>query len=116
MESDIGNPLEYTPMYSKKKNQWRMNNSRTRPGVLLPPAPPPPPPPENAIPRKDIYLFIHSLFYDKTASLSHIREAFILGRFFMGKTMQPVILSTRIRIILFFHLPFKCFVSIHLTE
>ena len=79
MDTDIGNPIEYNPEVTEEEE----------PPV---PSPPqyyfpqammvPPPPPE---PKKD---FLANL--DKTAYLV-IFAAFILG-FFMGKTMQPVIL------------------------
>jgi hypothetical protein len=79
MDTDIGNPIEYNPEVTEEEE----------PPVPSPPqyyfpqammAPPPPPEP-----KKD---FLANL--DKTAYLV-IFAAFILG-FFMGKTMQPVIL------------------------
>lgn len=79
METDIGNPIEYNP-------DVRVEEEEQTPDVqyYYPPPPPmmaPPPPPEKPDPFAGL---------DKTAYLI-IFAAFILG-FFMGKTMQPVIL------------------------
>lgn len=80
MDTEIGNPIEYNPEVTEEEDQ--------------PTAPPPqyffsqpmmPPPPPVLEQKSD---FLASL--DKTAYLV-IFAAFILG-FFMGKTMQPVIL------------------------
>ena len=78
METDIGNPIEYNP-------EVRVEEEEPQLQYYYPPPPPvmmtPPPPPE----KPDLFASL-----DKTAYLI-IFAAFILG-FFMGKTMQPVIL------------------------
>lgn len=72
METDIGNSIEYNPEVHVEEEPPAQQQY-----YYLPP-PPPPVKPD---------LFAH---LDKTAYLV-IFAAFILG-FFMGKTMQPVIL------------------------
>jgi len=78
METDIGNPIEYNP-------EVRVEEEEPQLQYYYPPPPPvmmtPPPPPE----KPDLFASL-----DKTAYLI-IFAALILG-FFMGKTMQPVIL------------------------
>ena len=86
MESDIGNPIEYSPdLLDKDDRSMRGDHEQEhmQPMYYYPPPPPPPnyPPPEKI----DIFSNL-----DKTAYIV-IFVAFILG-FFMGKTMQPVIL------------------------
>tara|TARA_B100001996_G_scaffold373434_1_gene350911 strand:- start:1132 stop:1395 length:264 start_codon:yes stop_codon:yes gene_type:complete len=84
MESDIGNPLEYTPDVLEKEEQMEDEQHEQDPMYYYPP--PPPPPPQMQYQEKiDIFSNL-----DKTAYIV-IFVAFILG-FFMGKTMQPVIL------------------------
>lgn len=84
MESDIGNPLEYTPDVLEKEEQIEDEQHEQEPMYYYPP--PPPPPPQMQYQEKiDIFSNL-----DKTAYIV-IFVAFILG-FFMGKTMQPVIL------------------------
>lgn len=80
MDTDIGNPIEYNPEVTEEEEP----PVPSPPQYYFPQAmmAPPPPPPE---PKND---FLANL--DKTAYLV-IFAAFILG-FFMGKTMQPVIL------------------------
>ena len=80
MDTDIGNPIEYNPEVTEEEEP----PVPSPPQYCFPQAmmAPPPPPPE---PKND---FLANL--DKTAYLV-IFAAFILG-FFMGKTMQPVIL------------------------
>lgn len=73
METDIGNSIEYNPEVHVEEEPPAQQQY-----YYLPPPPPPPVKPD---------LFAH---LDKTAYLV-IFAAFILG-FFMGKTMQPVIL------------------------
>jgi hypothetical protein len=84
MESDIGNPLEYTPDVLEKEEPMEDEQHEQEPMYYYPP--PPPPPPQMQYQEKiDIFSNL-----DKTAYIV-IFVAFILG-FFMGKTMQPVIL------------------------
>jgi hypothetical protein len=84
MESDIGNPLEYTPDVLEKEEPMEDEQREQDPMYYYPP--PPPPPPQMQYQEKiDIFSNL-----DKTAYIV-IFVAFILG-FFMGKTMQPVIL------------------------
>ena len=84
MESDIGNPLEYTPDVLEKEEPMDDEQHEQEPMYYYPP--PPPPPPQMQYQEKiDIFSNL-----DKTAYIV-ILVAFILG-FFMGKTMQPVIL------------------------
>ena len=84
MESDIGNPLEYTPDVLEKEEPIEDDQREQEPMYYYPP--PPPPPPQMQYQEKiDIFSNL-----DKTAYIV-IFVAFILG-FFMGKTMQPVIL------------------------
>ena len=72
-------PIEYNPEVTQEEEP------EPQPQYYYPPMMMPPPPPEPPTPKTD---FLASL--DKTAYLV-IFAAFILG-FFMGKTMQPVIL------------------------
>lgn len=88
METELGNPIEYSP------NLPDDNNVQENPveEMRVPEEPMyyyQPPPPQMHTPGKpDSNDFFSSL--DKTAYII-IFVAFILG-FFMGKTMQPVIL------------------------
>lgn len=84
MESDIGNPIEYNPNIIDKDPPEQAPSNDMAQEYYYPPAPPPPP---MAHYQEKIDVF-SSL--DKTAYIV-IFVAFILG-FFMGKTMQPVIL------------------------
>ena len=89
MESDIGNPIEYTPDIMDKQETSSLRDVMDEPREEYYYAPPPPPIPQQPYqmhPEK-IDLFSN---LDKTAYIV-IFVAFILG-FFMGKTMQPVIL------------------------
>ena len=91
MESDIGNPIEYSPDLMDKEGSSSIRDALEEPEQEQPvyyyaPPPPPPPSPYPMQPEK-IDLFSN---LDKTAYIV-IFVAFILG-FFMGKTMQPVIL------------------------
>jgi len=87
METDIGNPIDYNPEILDKEDE--MHPQHTEPQqqpeddyYYYPPAPPP------AMPQVQKIDLFNDL--DKTAYIV-IFVAFILG-FFMGKTMQPVIL------------------------
>jgi len=84
MESDIGNPLEYTPDVLEKEEQMEDEQHEQEPMYYYPP---PPPPPQQMQYQEKIDIFSN---LDKTAYIV-VFVAFILG-FFMGKTMQPVIL------------------------
>lgn len=84
MESDIGNPLEYTPDVLEKEEPMEDEQHEQEPMYYYPPQPPPPPQMQY---QEKIDIFSN---LDKTAYIV-IFVAFILG-FFMGKTMQPVIL------------------------
>ena len=84
MESDIGNPLEYTPDVLEKEEPMEDEQREQEPMYYYPPQPPPPPQMQY---QEKIDIFSN---LDKTAYIV-IFVAFILG-FFMGKTMQPVIL------------------------
>jgi hypothetical protein len=86
MESDIGNPIDYNPDIIDKDEQIITEDQHEQEPVYYYPPPPPPPPPVQQYQEKiDIFSNL-----DKTAYIV-IFVAFILG-FFMGKTMQPVIL------------------------
>ena len=84
MESDIGNPLEYTPDVLEKEEPMEDEQQEQEPMYYYPPQPPTPPQMQY---QEKIDIFSN---LDKTAYVV-IFVAFILG-FFMGKTMQPVIL------------------------
>ena len=84
MESDIGNPHEYTPDVLEKEEPMEDEQQEQEPMYYYPPQPPPPPQMQY---QEKIDIFSN---LDKTAYIV-IFVAFILG-FFMGKTMQPVIL------------------------
>jgi len=85
METDIGNPIEYNPsIEEQEKNE---DNKQQEEQYYFHPsemtyAPPPPPQPTESV---DIFKSI-----DKTTWIIAF-AVFLLG-FFMGKTMQPVIL------------------------
>lgn len=93
METDIGNPIDYKSEIESLNNDYYDEDPRQR--VSYMPPPPPPPPmnygmqqqwqPVDVNKTNDLFSSI-----DKTAYVI-IFVAFILG-FFMGKTMQPVIL------------------------
>lgn len=90
MESDIGNPIEYTPDIMDKQETSSLRDVMDEPQEEQPMyyyAPPPPPPSSYQMHTEKVDLFSN---LDKTAYIV-IFVAFILG-FFMGKTMQPVIL------------------------
>jgi hypothetical protein len=74
-------PIEYNPEVTQEEEEPEPQPQYYYPPMMMPP----PPPLEPEKPKVD---FLASL--DKTAYLV-IFAAFILG-FFMGKTMQPVIL------------------------
>jgi len=95
METDIGNPIEYKPdidlMSADKDNGNEGDNfyydesePQHHPQMMyIPPPPPPPPPP--IMPNSD-------LFSNMDKNMIVIAFAVFLLGFFMGKTMQPVIL------------------------
>jgi hypothetical protein len=89
METDIGNPIDYNPDILDKEDEMHPQHSEQQQQqpedeyYYYPPAPPPP-----TIPQTQKIDLFNDL--DKTAYIV-IFVAFILG-FFMGKTMQPVIL------------------------
>ena len=89
MDTEIGNPIEYNPEIDTSSNEHVRHETDADPPQYY--FPPPPPmmmmqQPQPIEPQKpDIFANL-----DKTAYLV-IFAAFILG-FFMGKTMQPVIL------------------------
>lgn len=78
MDTEIHNPIDYNPQIGDESEPQHIEEPEPQHYYY----PPPPPPPQ---PKVD---FLAGL--DKTAYLV-IFAAFILG-FFMGKTMQPVIL------------------------
>jgi hypothetical protein len=80
MDTDISSPIEYNPQMDEKEEDEPQQYYYAPPPMMMPP-----PPPQQPEVKKD---FLASL--DKTAYLV-VFAAFILG-FFMGKTMQPVIL------------------------
>jgi hypothetical protein len=88
METDIGNPIEYNPsMEEQEKNE---DNKIQEEQYYFHPsemtyAPPPPPPPVRSTEGMDIFKSV-----DKSTWIIAF-AVFLLG-FFMGKTMQPVIL------------------------
>ena len=92
MDTEIGNPIEYNPEIDTKESEAFIPDNDIDPNQYYYPPQHQPmmmmmqPPQQHAEPGKtDIFANL-----DKTAYLV-IFAAFILG-FFMGKTMQPVIL------------------------
>jgi hypothetical protein len=87
METDIGNPIEYNPTLDEQEknedNKHQEEQYYFHPSEMTyaPPPAPPPPPTEGM----DIFKSI-----DKSTWIIAF-AVFLLG-FFMGKTMQPVIL------------------------
>ena len=80
MDTEIGNPIEYNPQVV---NEEPLRDEQEQQQYYYPPQHMILPPQESS--KSDIFTNL-----DKTAYLV-IFAAFILG-FFMGKTMQPVIL------------------------
>ena len=80
METDIGNPIEYIPTIEKEEEPAQ----EEQPYYMEYPMQPPmiPPPPEKKF----------DLFENVEKSTWIIAFAVFLLGFFMGKTMQPVIL------------------------
>jgi len=80
METDIGNPIEYNPTMDSLNDK---NEEPEQPYYMDYPIQPPPPPPQNE--KFDLF--------DRVEKSTWIIAfaVFLLG-FFMGKTMQPVIL------------------------
>ena len=86
METDIGNPIEYNPTMdplSQDVNEEPEQREQEPPMPYYMDYPPPPPPPQSQ--ENDIFSKI-----DKSTWIIAF-AVFLLG-FFMGKTMQPVIL------------------------
>ena len=81
METDIGNPIEYNPTIPDKQVEEPMHEEEHPPSYYM--DYPPPQPPQN----KSFDLFEK---VDKSTWIIAF-AVFLLG-FFMGKTMQPVIL------------------------
>lgn len=79
METDIGNPIEYNPTIEKEEEE----QEQMPPQYYMDYPPPPPPPPQNE--KFDLFEKV-----DKSTWIIAF-AVFLLG-FFMGKTMQPVIL------------------------
>jgi hypothetical protein len=83
MDTEIGNPIEYNPQVVNEEplrdEQEQQQYYYPPPHMMVPPQV------SQETPKPDIFANL-----DKTAYLV-IFAAFILG-FFMGKTMQPVIL------------------------
>jgi|TARA_B100000401_G_C52697223_1_gene667296 hypothetical protein len=87
METDIGNPIEYNPVLEDVPEEKDENNEKSTEEYYFHPsevANYPPPPYQS----KDTFDVFNNL--DKTTWIL-IFGVFLLG-FFMGKTMQPVIL------------------------
>lgn len=84
METDIGNPIEYTPTLEDHGQEEEKNEDKEQYYFHPSYAPPPPlpPPPQST---SDLFKNI-----DKSTWIIAF-AVFLLG-FFMGKTMQPVIL------------------------
>ena len=89
MESEIGNPIEYNPNLDplnqdkmEEEHQPSMHQEPQQPYYMDYPPPPPPQPQESA-------KFDFSNIDKSTWIIAF--AVFLLG-FFMGKTMQPVIL------------------------
>lgn len=85
METDIGNPIEYNPtLDEQEKNEDNKQEEQYyfHPSEMTYAPPPAPPPPTESM---DIFKSI-----DKSTWIIAF-AVFLLG-FFMGKTMQPVIL------------------------
>jgi len=83
METDIGNPIEYNPTMEPEKNEEPVQEEQ--PYYMDYPMQPPMPPPT---PNNDKF----DLFEKVDKSTWIIAFAVFLLGFFMGKTMQPVIL------------------------
>lgn len=82
MDTEIGNPIEYNPQVM---NEEPLRDEQEQSQQYYYPPPPPMMIPPQVSSKPDIFANL-----DKTAYLI-VFAAFILG-FFMGKTMQPVIL------------------------
>lgn len=85
METDIGNPIHYKPQLDDDDDYDRQSHSQPQPQYYAPPPmmmmPPPMPPADTKLDFSNL---------DKNTYIVMF-IAFIVG-FFMGKTMQPVIL------------------------
>ena len=86
METDIGNPIEYNPNMDPLNNDKNEEPVQEEPPYYMDyPMQPPMPPPT---PRNDKFDLVEKV--DKSTWIIAF-AVFLLG-FFMGKTMQPVIL------------------------
>lgn len=84
METDIGNPIEYNPVLENVPEEKDESNEKSTEEYYFHPSEYPPPPYQSQE-TFDVFKNI-----DKTTWIL-IFGVFLLG-FFMGKTMQPVIL------------------------
>jgi hypothetical protein len=91
METDIGNPIDYDPSVDPLNNEKMDDTVQEEQqyyndyNMQVPQSFPPPPPPPSQSDKND---FLSSI--DKSTWIIAF-AVFLLG-FFMGKTMQPVIL------------------------
>ena len=88
MESDLGNPIEYNPDIDPLNNQEENENSVQEPQQQY--YMQAPPHPEMYVPQQEKESV--DLFKNVDKSTWIIAFAVFLLGFFMGKTMQPVIL------------------------
>ena len=96
METELGNPIEYNPQIIDKEVrddsepiQNHIPDNMNDQQYYYPPQPPPYIMSPDSVPQKSTDIFAS---LDKVTYIV-IFVAFILG-FFMGKTLQPVILRT----------------------
>lgn len=85
MESDMGNPIEYNPDIDPLVQEENEQEHPQQPQYYMQP-----PPPEMYVPQQEKESF--DLFKNVDKSTWIIAFAVFLLGFFMGKTMQPVIL------------------------
>jgi hypothetical protein len=85
MESEIGNPIEYNPLSHEKEqeHEHEHDQSQMQQQPYYMDYPPPPPPQETE--KFDLFAKVEKSTWIIAFGV------FLLG-FFMGKTMQPVIL------------------------
>lgn len=86
MESEIGNPIEYNPLSHEKEqeHEHEHDQSQIQQQPYYMDYPPPPPPPQETE-KFDLFAKVEKSTWIIAFGV------FLLG-FFMGKTMQPVIL------------------------
>lgn len=86
METEIGNPIEYNPVLDTMEDEKDESNEKQHEeGYYFHPSPPMPPPQYQEKESFDLFKNV-----DKSTWIIAF-AVFLLG-FFMGKTMQPVIL------------------------